>query len=208
MVREIVVVEDPRLLTKCPRVPRIDDSTRRLIDDMVDTMRDAPGIGLAAPQVGVLLRVIVCEVDEHLHALVNPEIVRAEGEQVGDEGCLSIPGYVGEVKRFERVVVKAKNRAGKGVRVRAEGLLARCLQHEIDHIDGILFTARLTSPDTLRKVAPEDAGEAVAGPAPKAVGAEAAGGSLSPRGPKRPGAHRLRSHPQVRAPAPAGAPPA
>src|SRR5258708_731273 len=121
MVREIVVVEDPRLLTKCPRVPRIDDSTRRLIDDMVDTMRDAPGIGLAAPQVGVLLRVIVCEVDEHLHALVNPEIVRAEGEQVGDEGCLSIPGYVGEVKRFERVVVKAKNRAGKDVRVRAEG---------------------------------------------------------------------------------------
>ncbi len=180
MVREIVVVEDPRLRTKCPRVPRIDDSTRKLIDDMVDTMRDAPGIGLAAPQVGVLLRVIVCEVDDHLHALVNPEIVRAEGEQVGDEGCLSIPGYVGEVKRFDRVVVKAKNRAGKDVRVRAEGLLARCLQHEIDHIDGILFTDRLTSPDTLRKVAPEDAGEAVAGPAAAeatasdAVGAEAA----------------------------------
>ncbi|HXA42364.1 MAG TPA: peptide deformylase [Candidatus Solibacter sp.] len=176
MVREIVVVEDPRLRTKCPRVPKVDDSTRRLIDDMVDTMRDAPGIGLAAPQVGVLLRVIVCEVDEHLHALVNPEIVRAEGEQVGDEGCLSIPGYVGEVKRFERVVVKAKNRAGKEVRVRAEGLLARCLQHEIDHIDGILFTDRLTNPDTLRKVAPEDAGEAVAGPAAaEAVGVGAAG---------------------------------
>ena len=89
---------------------------------MRDTMREAPGIGLAAPQVGVLLRVIVAEVDDQLHALVNPEIVRAEGEQVGDEGCLSIPGYVGEVKRFERVVVKAKNRAGKEVRVRGEGL--------------------------------------------------------------------------------------
>jgi peptide deformylase len=165
MVRDIVVVDDPRLRTKCPKVPRIDDSTRRLIDDMVDTMRDAPGIGLAAPQVGVLLRVIVCEVEDHLHALVNPEIVRAEGEQVGDEGCLSIPGYIGEVKRFERVVVKAKNRAGKDVRVRAEGLLARCLQHEIDHIDGILFTDRLTSSDSLRKVAPEIAAEAVGEPA-------------------------------------------
>ena len=165
MVRDIVVVEDRRLRTKCPKVPKVDDSTRRLIDDMVDTMRDAPGIGLAAPQVGVLLRVIVAEVDDQLHALVNPEIIRAEGEQVGDEGCLSIPGYVGEVKRFERVVVKAKNRAGKEVRVRGEGLLARCLQHEIDHIDGILFTDRLTSPDSLRKVAPDEAGEAVAEPA-------------------------------------------
>ncbi len=165
MVRDIVVVEDRRLRTKCPKVPKVDDSTRKLIDDMVDTMRDAPGIGLAAPQVGVLLRVIVAEVDDQLHALVNPEIIRAEGEQVGDEGCLSIPGYAGEVKRFERVVVKAKNRAGKDVRVRGEGLLARCLQHEIDHIDGILFTDRLTSPESLRKVAPDEAGEAVAEPA-------------------------------------------
>jgi peptide deformylase len=165
VVRDIVVVEDRRLRTKCPKVPKVDDSTRKLIDDMVDTMRDAPGIGLAAPQVGVLLRVIVAEVDDQLHALVNPEIIRAEGEQVGDEGCLSIPGYAGEVKRFERVVVKAKNRAGKDVRVRGEGLLARCLQHEIDHIDGILFTDRLTSPDSLRKVAPDEAGEAVAEPA-------------------------------------------
>jgi len=165
VVRDIVVVEDRRLRTKCPKVPKVDDSTRKLIDDMVDTMRDAPGIGLAAPQVGVPLRVIVAEVDDQLHALVNPEIIRAEGEQVGDEGCLSIPGYAGEVKRFERVVVKAKNRAGKDVRVRGEGLLARCLQHEIDHIDGILFTDRLTSPDSLRKVAPDEAGEAVAEPA-------------------------------------------
>ncbi len=160
-----MVVEDRRLRTKCPKVPKVDDSTRKLIDDMVDTMREAPGIGLAANQVGVLLRVIVAEVDDQLHALVNPEIIRAEGEQIGDEGCLSIPGYVGEVKRFERVVVKAKNRAGKDVRIRGEGLLARCLQHEIDHIDGVLFTDRLTSPDSLRKVAPEEAGEATAEPA-------------------------------------------
>src|ERR1700730_2223791 len=160
MVRDIVVVEDKRLRTKCPRVPKIDDSIRQLIDEMVDTMRAAPGIGLAAPQVGVLLRVIVCEVDENLHALVNPEIVRAEGEQVGDEGCLSIPGYVGEVPRAMKVVVKGKNRNGKDVRIKAEGLLARCFQHEIDHVDGILFPDRMEDPTKLRKVEPAEAQEA------------------------------------------------
>jgi peptide deformylase len=152
MIREIVVVEDPRLRVKCPRVPKVDDSIRQLIDDMVDTMRDAPGIGLAAPQVGVLLRVIVCEVDDSLHVLVNPEIVRSEGEELGIEGCLSIPGYVGDVKRASRVTVKGKNRNGKDIRVKAEGLLARCLQHEIDHVDGVLFTDRLVSPESLRRV--------------------------------------------------------
>jgi peptide deformylase len=159
MVRQILVVEDARLRTKCPKVPKVDDSIRKLLDDMVDTMRAAPGIGLAGPQVGVLLRVIVCEVDENLHLLVNPEIVRSEGEEVATEGCLSIPGYIGEVKRAARVVVKGKNRAGKDVRVRAEGLLARCLQHEIDHIDGVLFTDRLVSPESLRKIEPAAEGE-------------------------------------------------
>jgi peptide deformylase len=159
MIRDIVVVEDARLRTRCPKVPKVDDSTRRLLDDMVDTMRAAPGIGLAAPQVGVLLRAIVCEVDENLHLLVNPEIVRAEGEEVGTEGCLSIPGYIGDVRRAVRVVVKGKNRAGKDVRIKAEGLLARCLQHEIDHIDGVLFTDRLVSPDSLRKVESAEAGQ-------------------------------------------------
>jgi peptide deformylase len=162
MLREIVVVEDKRLRTKCPKVPKIDASIQTLVDDMVDTMREAPGIGLAAPQVGVLLRVIVCEVDENLHCLVNPELIRAEGEQVGNEGCLSIPGYIGEVQRFERVVVRARNRAGKEVRVKAEGLLARCLQHEIDHLDGILFTDRLTDPKTFRKVSEAEAEAAAA----------------------------------------------
>ena len=156
MVRDIVVVEDKRLRTKCPRVPKVDDSVRQLIDDMVDTMRVAPGIGLAAPQVGILLRVIVAEVDENLHVIVNPEIVRAEGEQVGDEGCLSIPGYIGEVSRAMKVVVKGKNRNGKEVRIKAEGLLARCLQHEIDHVDGILFTERMADPSKLRKVEPKE----------------------------------------------------
>lgn len=154
MIREILTVEDRRLRTKCPRVPQVDDGIRRLVDDMVDTMRDAQGVGLAAPQVGVLLRVIVCEVAENLHVVINPEIVRAEGEQVGNEGCLSIPNYVGEVKRFEKVVVKGRNRAGKEIRVRAEGLLARCFQHEIDHLDGILYTDRLTDPSSFRKLQP------------------------------------------------------
>ena len=162
MIREIVVVEDKRLRTKCPKVPRVDASIQLLIDDMVDTMREAPGIGLAAPQVGVLLRVIVCEVDENLHCLVNPEIIRMEGEQVGNEGYLSIPGYIGEVRRAEKVTVKAKNRAGKDVRIKAEGLLARCLQHEIDHIDGVLFTDRLTDPSTFRKVTDKETEELAA----------------------------------------------
>ncbi|HEV3235176.1 MAG TPA: peptide deformylase [Candidatus Dormibacteraeota bacterium] len=163
MVRDIVVVEDSRLRTKSPRVPKIDTSIQQLIDDMVDTMRAAPGIGLAAPQVGVPLRVIVCEVDENLHTLVNPEIVRSEGEQVGDEGCLSIPGYVGEVTRAMKVVVKGKNRNGKDVRIKAEGLLARCFQHEIDHVDGILFPDRMEDPTKLRKVEPAEAQEAAEG---------------------------------------------
>lgn len=170
MVRDIVTVEDARLRTKCPRVPKIDASVLKLIDDMVDTMREAPGIGLAAPQVGVLLRVIVCEVDENLHTLVNPEIVRADGEQVGDEGCLSIPGYLGEVTRSEKVVVKGKNRNGKEVRIKAEGLLARCLQHEIDHIDGVLFPDRMADPTKMRKVEAEEAADAAEGGEPNAAG--------------------------------------
>jgi len=153
VVRDIVVVEDPRLRTKCPRVPKIDASIQKLIDDLVDTMRAAPGIGLAAPQVGVLLRVIVCEVDENLHTLVNPEIVRAEGEQVGDEGCLSIPGYQGEVKRALKVTVKGKNRNGKDVRIKAEGLLARIELDWIRVADGTNYRIQaegvLWSPRTL-----------------------------------------------------------
>jgi peptide deformylase len=137
-------------------VARVDDSVRKLIDDMVDTMVAAPGVGLAAPQVGVGLRVVVIKTDENLHALINPQMVKGEGEQIGPEGCLSVPGYVGEVKRFLRVVARGLNRHGKTVKVKGDGLLARAIQHEIDHLDGILFTDRLTSLDTLRKVEPEE----------------------------------------------------
>lgn len=151
-VLEILTSENPKLRVKAHRVPRVDDSVRRLMDDMVETMLAAPGVGLAATQVGVSLRVIVMKVDNQLYTLANPEIVRSSGEQTGYEGCLSVPGLVGEVTRAQKVTAKALNRAGKEVRIRGEGLLARAIQHEIDHLDGVLFVDRLTSLDTLHEV--------------------------------------------------------
>ena len=151
-ILEIITRDNPRLRLKAKRVPKVDDSVRRLMDDMVETMLDAPGVGLAANQVDVQLRVIVMKVDNQLYTLANPEIVRSSGEQIGYEGCLSVPGYLGEVARAERVTIKALNRSGREVRIKGEGLLARAIQHEIDHLDGILFVDRLTSLDTLRPV--------------------------------------------------------
>src|SRR5579884_1858229 len=142
------------LTTKATRVPRVDDSVRRLMDDMVETMFAANGVGLAAPQVDVPLRVIVLRVENQIYQLANPEMVRCEGEQTGLEGCLSIPGWVGEVTRCDRVVARGLNRRGKEVRIKGDGLLARAIQHEIDHLDGILFTSRVNE-GTLREVVPE-----------------------------------------------------
>jgi peptide deformylase len=149
---EILTRDNPRLRVKAVRVPRVDDGVRKLMDDMVETMVSANGVGLAATQVGVSLRVIVLKVDNQLLQLANPELIRASGEQIGYEGCLSVPGYIGEVARAERVVVKALNRHGKEVRIKGEDLLARALQHEIDHLDGVLFVDKLTSLDTLKEV--------------------------------------------------------
>ncbi len=132
---------------------KVDASIVRLLDDLAETMYAAPGAGLAAPQIGVPLRVCVVKGDENQHyGLVNPVIVKAEGSQIGYEGCLSIPGWVGEVERYETVVVKGLNRRGREVRIKANGFTARAFQHEIDHLDGILFTDRLTSLSTLRRV--------------------------------------------------------
>jgi peptide deformylase len=158
-VLPILTQEAPILRQKAKRVSRVDDSIRKLIDDMVETMVAAPGVGLAANQVGVGLRVIVVKTDANLYCLVNPEMVKATGEQVGLEGCLSIPGYVGEVKRAQRVVVRGLNRHGKTVRIKGDDLLARAFQHEIDHINGVLFIDRLTSLETLRKVEPDNVTE-------------------------------------------------
>jgi peptide deformylase len=153
MVRQILTFEHPVLREKAKKVARIDASIQRLLDDLAETMLDAPGAGLAANQIGVALRVCVVKGDDkQIWGLVNPEIVKQEGSQVGPEGCLSYPGWVGEVERAETVVVKGRNRRGKEIRVKTSGFTARAFQHEIDHLDGILFTDRLTSLDTLRRV--------------------------------------------------------
>jgi peptide deformylase len=152
-VREIVTVPKPVLRKKAHKVTDFGPDLQLLIDDMIETMRVAPGVGLAAPQVDVPYRVIVVEYgddeDEQapkkLYALVNPEIVKASTEtETGAEGCLSIPGYVGEVDRNLSINIKGFNRQGKPIRVKASGWLARIFQHEIDHLDGVLFTDRAT----------------------------------------------------------------
>jgi peptide deformylase len=159
-LRPIITYENPRLRKKSVKIKRIDAELQRLIDDMIDTMRAAEGIGLAAPQLGVLLRLIVCEYTEensdevHQTVLINPEITERQGEWMAEEGCLSIPGYVGTVPRAEFVAVRGKNRFGKDVRIKTDGLLAHILQHEIDHLDGVLYIDYLASPDDLRKVEP------------------------------------------------------
>lgn len=177
-VRPIVLLGDPILRQKAKRVTRFDQSIQQLIDDMIETLRAAPGLGLAAPQVGVPLRIAVVDVDEQITVLVNPEITEVEGEHEPEEGCLSIPGYVANVKRALKVTVKAKNRRGKDVKIKADELLAHVIQHEVDHLDGILFIDRLTSLDLLRKVPPRQEAEAAAEPEEKVEsGAEQAADS-------------------------------
>lgn len=152
-VRPILGFEHPALREKAKKVPRVDASIVRLLDDLAETMYAAPGAGLAANQIGVTLRAFVVKGEENQHyALVNPELVRGEGSDLGYEGCLSFPGWVGEVERYETVVVRGLNRKGKEVRIKASGFTARAFQHELDHLDGVLFTDRLTHLDTLKKV--------------------------------------------------------
>ncbi|ANX01225.1 peptide deformylase [Thermoclostridium stercorarium subsp. leptospartum DSM 9219] len=139
-IRQIRKKGDEILRKKSKPVKEINDRINELIDDMLDTMYDANGVGLAAPQVGVLKRICVIDVGEGPIVLVNPEKIEESAEQVVDiEGCLSIPGVYGEVKRPERVVVKALNRKGESFTIEGTGLLARALCHEMDHLDGILF---------------------------------------------------------------------
>ena len=149
--------DDSVLRQKAKRVSRIDRSIRRLIDDMVETMQQANGVGLAAPQVGVSLRVAVLQMpDEEPVAIINPEIVKRTGEQEITEGCLSIPGYVGGIKRSASVTVKGRDRQGKAIRIKATELMAEALEHEIDHLNGILYIDHVESPDDLRKVEVSD----------------------------------------------------
>jgi peptide deformylase len=157
-VLEIRTLPDSILRQKAKRVARIDSSVRKLIDDMIETLRAEPNrAGLAAPQVGVPLRIAVIELPEHgLITLINPEVIKKEGERVVQEGCLSIPGYFGEITRAVTVKVKAKDRDGKQFRLKAEGLLAQALQQEIEHLDGILYIDHLDSEDKLFEAAQEE----------------------------------------------------
>ena len=141
-IRFIVKDPDPVLREIAKPVPKITPNIIKLLNDMAETMYDAPGIGLAAPQVGISKRVIVMDVgDENgLIELVNPVIVEKTGEQIGPEGCLSIVGLSGDVRRWETITVKGLNRDGEEVTIVGTGLLARCMQHEIDHLNGVLFT--------------------------------------------------------------------
>lgn len=154
-LRNIVTLPDAVLRRKARTVTKVDKQVQTLIDDMIETMRAAPGVGLAAPQIGLSERIIVIEYFEReedeekeeapkkVWAVVNPEIVKVSEETLmGVEGCLSIPGLVGEVERHAAVQVKGLNRHGKPLKIKAEGWLARIFQHEIDHLNGILFTDR------------------------------------------------------------------
>lgn len=142
-IRLIVKDPDPVLREKALTVTKFNANLHKLLDDMAETMYDAPGVGLAAPQVGILKRVIVMDCgEEHggLIELVNPEIIASSGEQIGPEGCLSIPGLQGDVKRPMNVTVRAQDRHGHEIVVEGTELLARCIMHEIDHLNGVLFT--------------------------------------------------------------------
>lgn len=153
-------VPDSVLKQKAKKVPAIDGSIKKLIRDMLETMHAEPGrVGLAAPQVGVPLRIIVIGMPEEEDlVLINPQIVRRRGERIIDEGCLSVPGYFGQIKRAESITVKGRDRDGKEARLKAEGLLAQALEHEIDHLNGTLYIDHPEVRETLRKIEPEEIG--------------------------------------------------
>ncbi len=155
-IREIRIFPDPILRKKCRKVRRVDDDVRKLAIDMVETLVDAEGVGLAANQVGVLKRVIALHLpEEDPYWLVNPEIVKAEGQREIDEGCLSLPGYVGLVNRSVSVTARALDENGSKWRVSTEELLAQALEHEIDHLNGIMFMDHLLEHERLREVGEE-----------------------------------------------------
>ena len=167
-VLPILTDEHPILRRKARKIAQFDAALKRQVADMFETMRAANGIGLAANQVGSLLRVLVIEITPDPEedrggspavriALCNPELVQAEGRQVGPEACLSLPGWIAEVPRALKVVVRAQTLDGKRIKINADGLYARCLQHEIDHLDGILFPDRVEDLSTLRKLPPREA---------------------------------------------------
>ena len=152
-VRPIITLGDPRLRLRGEPVDSFGKYLHELLDDLAHTMRAAPGVGLAAPQLGVALQACVIEVENQLHELVNPRIVKATGDDRDLEGCLSIPGYVAYVTRREQVWVVAQNRHGRKIKISGTGLLSRAMQHELDHLQGKLYIDYLDSMDELIPVA-------------------------------------------------------
>ena len=182
-VRQIVFSDDPLLRKKSRRVRRVSQDIQRLVDDMIETMHAANGIGLAAIQIGVPKRIIVMQLPPQdseqdsngeenadsgeLYIVINPKLVRKSSDvEDGIEGCLSVPGWVGEVSRHSSVTVKGLDRQGESVRIKADGLLARVFQHEIDHCDGIIFTDLIEDPE---KIWPVEEGEEEAAEAAQEV---------------------------------------
>jgi peptide deformylase len=155
-VRPIVLLGDPRLRLVGEPVDSFGKYLHELLDDLAETMRNAPGVGLAAPQLGEAVRACTIEVEGRLHELVNPRIVRADGDDRDLEGCLSIPGYVAYITRREKVWIVAQNRLGRKIKLAGSGVLGRAFQHEIDHLDGKLYIDYLHSMDELIST---DAGE-------------------------------------------------
>ena len=139
-LRKIMTVKEPCLHKVCRPVEKFDGKLHRLLDDMKETLAEANGVGLAAPQVGILRRVVVVDTGEEMLELVNPELLETSGEQEGAEGCLSVPGKYGLVKRPMVAKVRAQDRDGNWFEVEGEELIARCFCHEIDHLDGIVYT--------------------------------------------------------------------
>jgi peptide deformylase len=186
-VRPIITDQEHRTLRgKAKRVPRVDASLRKLIDDMVDTVRAAPGVGLAAPQVGVPLRVVVVDYEGRLYVVLNPEVVKMGQETVTDEeGCLSAPHWQGPVARATSLTVKGRDRDWKEVRIKAEGWLARIFQHELDHLEGVLFLDKVEDRAQIRWVEPEADGDEDEGDAEDVVGvpdrSQQAGARTRPR---------------------------
>ena len=159
-IREMYHLPAPVLRRKAKRVSVIDNSIQRLIDDMIETMQESKGVGLAAPQVGVSLRVVVLQMPgEEPIAIVNPKMVKRIGEREVTEGCLSVPGYTGEIKRSVSVTVKGRDRQGKAIRLKGADLLAQALEHELDHLNGVLYVDHLESQDKLYKIEPETGDE-------------------------------------------------
>jgi len=155
MLRKIVTFPNPILKKKAKAVKRVTSEIVRLIDDMIETMHKAPGVGLAAPQVGESIRVIVADIGKGAVALINPKILKKSGKQTCAEGCLSLPGIEASVERAALVVVTGLDRSGKKITLETKELLATVIQHEIDHLDGLVFIDRVGDPSQIKPVSPE-----------------------------------------------------